>query len=66
MALMEQCKKCRWYDKEYDKLHRREITKEMHFCPMHMLGVPMGIVNDQKKCEYFWKKEHRFPFFRSR
>lgn len=71
MILMEQCKKCRCYDKEWDRLFKSDVIFEderdkMHFCTMYMGGMPMSVVNGQKECKYFWKKERRFPLFRSR
>ena len=66
MALMEQCKKCLCYDKEYDDmrmtgndvLHEDE-RDHAHFCPIYTDGIPERIANGQTKCESFWDRFDR-------
>ncbi len=57
---MEYCKKCIFYDKDYDELRQSgddviiigEGQEEKHYCRMYDNNIDEDIVNGKKKCEY--------------
>ena len=61
---MEYCKKCFFYNAEYDesvqqyddtlKLHN---ANEKHYCPMYDSHIPTDIINGKKKCEFHIEKD---------
>ena len=58
---MEYCKKCIFYDKEYDELRQNgddtiiigEEQEEKHYCRMYDSGIDEDIVKGKKKCDYY-------------
>lgn len=54
--MMEQCSKCKFYDKHYDdreQLHNDLGSDTDHFCIMFTDSIDPKIVNDEAECEFF-------------
>ena len=57
---MEYCKKCIFYDKDYDELLQSgddillagEEQKEKHYCRLYDKHIDDDIVSGKKECEY--------------
>ena len=57
---MEYCKKCIFYDKEYDEMRQSgddvvivgKDQKEKHYCRMYDTAIPEKIVDGKAECEY--------------
>ena len=53
---MESCKTCALYSEHYDNFYQdfNDVGDvNDHFCPMYQAGIPDGIFEDKKDCEYY-------------
>ena len=64
--MMEQCKKCIFYDEKYDLMNQPDTiiegeSSDKHVCIQYRSGIPQNIVENVTPCDFYINKLKATP-----